>query len=701
MTMKLRNATLSAAVAAVLSTVPAAGQAQDSSLGQLKWFGTIYAKFLDGNRRFENALYNNAETTPGEAGGDQGQGIEFELMFNSQVTKQVEIGGRLKSRFNQNFWANYGGFGEWEDDPRSAQYVKLRGVWARITPGLDWLDSATIGSNDWGMFDAFTQGKSRYIDRDNSSGVLLQGSALDRQLRWDFAWVSLARYFQGVGFNTGDLNTNDGNYVGQLSFTPSPDWNATLIGMYARDKELDENNDTNPLNGIGVRTRWDNAVVGLKGQFSGLGFMDIKGAYYYSDYSIAGSECDANNLESCRFSPMLKDSASDDAWTLNLDFNQLFFDGLSLSVQFFDIGSDYQSITAARRESDVLITEGQEGTWQWGLPDYNYGSRTGPGAAGLGYGGWNEEVQQVVSTIADNDFTDFDEPVAYSVIGWRGVTLVPKWQFGNWELSGEYSYIDFNTNWQACGGQDKDVGCIYPRMEGTHAWGLGGDSRSPYAPYQDRLMQILAFKVMYTLDIGNGIDLMARYKYISDEDDRVTKSKFLTDAYDGYPIAGAALNPNWIPNIGLGGCVGCDDRKADYDTYGFSAGYQLTSDLYAALIYELHKVELIDGTIDVAPVGCGGECAPIGWAEYLTGDHTKNRLGLTFSYFLSGVDFGGTFDYFWGEYDPYFYTNVDGKRVRLRPGAGTNVISTALGDISTSKYDFGQYRMKVWMKVGF
>ena len=699
--MKLRNATLSAAVAAFLSTVPTAGQAQDSSLGQLKWFGTIYAKFLDGNRRYENALYNNAETTPGEAGGDQGQGIEFELMFNSQVTKQVEIGGRLKSRFNQNFWANYGGFSSFEDDPRSAQYVKLRGVWARITPGYDWLDSATIGSNDWGMFDAFTQGKARYIDRDNSSGVLLQGSALDRQLRWDFAWVSLARYFQGAAFNTGDLSTNDGNYVGQLSFTPSPDWNATLIGMYARDKELDENNDKNPLNGIGVRTRWDNAVVGLKGQFSGLGFMDIKGAYYYSDYSIADSECDADNLESCRFSPLLKDSASDDAWTLNLDFNQLFFDGLSLSVQFFDIGSDYQSITAARRESDVLITQGQEGTWQWGLPDYNYGSRTGPGAAGLGYGGWNEEVQQVVSTIADNDFTDFDEPVAYSVIGWRGVTLVPKWQFGNWELSGEYSYIDFNTNWQACGGQDKDVGCIYPRMEGTHAWGLGGDYRSPYAPYQDRLMQIFALKAMYTLDIGNGIDLMARYKYISDEDDRVTKSKFLGDAYDGYPIAGPSLNLNWIPNPGLGGCVGCDDREADYDTYGFSAGYQLTPDLYAALIYELHKVELIDGTVDVAPVGLGFEGAPGSYAEYLTGEHTKNRLGLTFSYFLSGVDFGGTFDYFWGEYDPYFYTDVDGKRVRLRPGAGTDVISTALGDISTRKYDYGQYRMKVWMKVGF
>ena len=93
--MKLRNATLSAAVAAVLSTAPTASQAQDSSLGQLKWFGSIYAKFLDGNRRYEGALYNNFDTVPGDEGGDQGQGIEFELMFNSQGTKQVEIGGRL------------------------------------------------------------------------------------------------------------------------------------------------------------------------------------------------------------------------------------------------------------------------------------------------------------------------------------------------------------------------------------------------------------------------------------------------------------------------------------------------------------------------------------------------------------------------------------------------------------------------------
>lgn len=53
--MKLRNMTLAAAVAAALGAAPAPVLAQSTEVGQIKWFGSIYAKFLDGNRRFENA----------------------------------------------------------------------------------------------------------------------------------------------------------------------------------------------------------------------------------------------------------------------------------------------------------------------------------------------------------------------------------------------------------------------------------------------------------------------------------------------------------------------------------------------------------------------------------------------------------------------------------------------------------------------
>ena len=65
--MKTRNLALAAAVSAALSA-----PATTATAGEMEWFGSVYAKFLDGDRRYENALYNNAETTPGEAGGDQG-----------------------------------------------------------------------------------------------------------------------------------------------------------------------------------------------------------------------------------------------------------------------------------------------------------------------------------------------------------------------------------------------------------------------------------------------------------------------------------------------------------------------------------------------------------------------------------------------------------------------------------------------------
>ena len=69
-----------------------------------------------------------------------------------------------------------------EFDPRSNQYVKLRGVTVTLTPGYTWIDSATIGANDWGMFDPFVIGRIRYIDRDNGSGLLFQGSGVRPQV---------------------------------------------------------------------------------------------------------------------------------------------------------------------------------------------------------------------------------------------------------------------------------------------------------------------------------------------------------------------------------------------------------------------------------------------------------------------------------------------------------------------------------------
>ena len=104
----------------------------------------------------------------------------------------------------------------------------------------------------------------------------------------------------------------------------------------------------------------------------------------------------------------------------------------------------------------------------------------------------------------------------------------------------------------------------------------------------------------------------------------------------------------------------------------------------------------------MAPVGLGFEASnDFGFAEYVTGESEKNRLGLDFSYFLSGVEFGGTIDYLWGTYDPEFYTDSGGRRVKLVAAPGVTSIATPLGNIPLSTVDYGQYRMKVFMKVSF
>ena len=105
--------------------------------------------------------------------------------------------------------------------------------------------------------------------------------------------------------------------------------------------------------------------------------------------------------------------------------------GLSVNLQGFSIGSDYVAIMAARRESDVLLTEGHDGSFAFpGPSNASYGVFKG-NPTRIGYGGWTSEAQQVATINVDNEFTDFDEPFAETAIGWKGLTVNPV--YGNGE----------------------------------------------------------------------------------------------------------------------------------------------------------------------------------------------------------------------------------------------------------------------------
>jgi hypothetical protein len=199
-------------------------------------------------------------------------GTEIELV-NAKVSRAVEA-ARLHSRFNQNFWTNFGGFGDptggqdctgggcGEFDPRSNQYVKLRGLNITLTPGYSWVDTISIGANDFGMFDPYVIGRLRYIDRDNASGLPLQGSAASKAFTWDLTRISLPRLWAGPFFNTGKFHASDAAYGLQMRYAGGSAFDVGAIAQYVSDQEVDTR-DINFDEGQDTRFRFKNSVFGL------------------------------------------------------------------------------------------------------------------------------------------------------------------------------------------------------------------------------------------------------------------------------------------------------------------------------------------------------------------------------------------------------------------------------------------------------
>ena len=92
--------------------------------------------------------------------------------------------------------------------------------------------------------------------------------------------------------------------------------------------------------------------------------------------------------------------------------------------------------------------------------------------------------------------------------------------------SGEYTYLDYDTNWQAFGDDSRPSdSTIYPAIELDT--GVGHNFRSAYAPFQDKQTDIAVARVKYTFDVGKGLDVWGKFKTISETDDRLNDARFL------------------------------------------------------------------------------------------------------------------------------------------------------------------------------
>lgn len=729
---------LAVLVVAGLWAAPAAAQGAGDSL---TWTGINYTKWLWGNLRYDGSAYNFT-TIPGEGFGDNGQATEFELLVASRPSRYVEVSGRLKARFNQNFWTNFGGFGGrdafidsvvngngnctggdcGEFDPRSAEYVKFRGLTVTLTPGYDWVDRVTIGSSDMGMFDPFTIGKIRYIDRDNGKLVLLQGSAMDRKLTYDFARISLPRLWAGPNFQTGDFTTADAAYGLQLQYEASPKFDIAFVYDYTNDIEV-ESTDFDVDDGREIATRARNSVAGVRIGVHPNATFDVRGVAYFSSADSDPRFGAPGAFGIGGFSPLIAGRTDDSAWRLNLDVNDPFANGLSFNVEYFDFGSDFVSLMAARRESDVLITEGFDGTWAFpGPANAAFGVFAG-NPTRIGYGGWQGNAQQVITVNVDNEFTDFEEPLAETVIGWKGFTIIPTWVIGDLELAAEFTDIDYNTNWQAWGDPSRSItDTVYPSFELDS--GVGHNFRSAYAPFQEKETQIMVLKANYYVPVGNGLELFGKLKWIDEEDKRLNDPRFLPYLPGDCPGGGVGCAGNarfyspgnttasWYGNppvITVNGVTGYqwkpfdsitdDDRDMDYTLYQLGAGYQFTDQLFASLTVEIYDVELQDGNTAFQAYNLH---------ELATGQHDKQKIMLYASYILGGAEFGLHYEYDTGEFDPDFgsgfvmqFADAGTAASNQVPVGSAGFRNRFGGWVPAYKREFDHQRLKAFMKVRF
>lgn len=582
--MKKPTLTLLALAAGLAVAAPAMAQKLDFS------GSNIYMKFLDGDQR--RISLDSGDTA---TGADQGQWTEFELRMKAQISRQVEAGVRIQSRSSAAYWTDFG-FAD-ENTPNRAKWMKLRGAYVLVTPGYNWLDTALIGSSDWGQFDPFTVGQVRYIDRDNYNGLYFKGPLPMRGASWELGRLSLPNYLQsnyGQGPNccsSDDTQFNEAVYIGQLKGDIAG-WRVTTSYQIFNDRILRDTN-ANDFDGRDTKTFAKNNVFMLKGEGNVAGFLDVKGAFYRSEYKF-----DSLPVPPAPQQPFdqpwinsPKASVNDRAFKLDLGLNTLPISGLTVNYQYFDIGAGFYSNTASRRETDVLLTEGSEAAWfRWGDPlwiggaakDYQQSPSSARCYKSIGSVCTNDTgLASGANGLVDNAFMDFDEAPAESVQGWKGHTLLVNYEIAKTPISFEYTRIDYNYNWQGAPGPTAG------NPFGSKAFRLSNF----FQPFNDRKTNIFVVKASHLLPVLGGLELSAKYKRVEDK--------------NGFDVS--------TPD---------DDLKTTDSGWTVGAGNQLFGDLYGSLSYGRYGRDY----------KLGNNAATL--------DNHKNITSLRLTYNLAGFETG-------------------------------------------------------------
>ncbi len=540
----------------LLTLVVGLGLACPRARGEVSNFDVsakIYTKFLYQNNDSQGVLtLGNPHPDGDNYSGSNGIGTEAELGIVGRVSPRVSGGMRIKSRFGsvwQDWWEN----GNMTDKAPltgetlgmdHAQYMKLRGTWIRVGTGSEALRWIHVGSSDLGMFNPWTIGKVRYIDRDNANGIFGKGSV--GSLSYDMGIIALPKLFVGPIWSTGlgddrvpqPFITRDFAYAAKAAWDVTDDWTLTSVVSFTDDLEVDlEDPDAsgsplancqdelgNPVPGcehdheVSLTPRYRNlvATVEAKGM---VGDYVTPQAFVAYSMSRLDEDLVTNAAEGDGFTPIVyKDTGSDGladmAIRARVEVEDLVDGRLNLKLEYFNIGEDFNTIFGARREADVLLTDGIVASDQ--LPTLNLA----------------------------NEFMDFDEQWVESCIGWHGATALASLDFGSLTLRVEGTGIDYNTDMQG-----RDVDHVYPRFmynqghtdtelyDYSNRLDRGADPRAVYRRDQQRFTGIGVAWLDYALPFGPGWSLGLKAKVVLDRDERDTSRG--DDDYDGTILSGA------------------------------------------------------------------------------------------------------------------------------------------------------------------
>jgi hypothetical protein len=515
------EAKVNAKVEERMASLPSSSGAPEVPPASISFKGDFFTKLLLRNNTSGGCVsYGNPAPEGDNFSGDNGLCSELGLTITGRVSDRVEAGARIQSRFGAT-WTEWYENGDLNDRPdgsgeslgqNHAAYLQLRGVYLRIAPPIPTVRSVHIGATDLGMFNAWTIGKSRFTERDNGRGAFLQGDFGDA-LGYTFGAISLPKLFAGPGYTTGIADPlienpffqRDAALAYKLNSNALEFMELEQITSVVLDEEadLDDPDAVGSTNAIDARDgavvtnlRYTNVNATLQAKSNAIDWLGITALVGYS-YSTTNDALVFNSVSGAQgFTPVPMGEHHGYAGVVRVALIDPVALDLDLQLEYFNVGRDWVSVFGARREVDLLLTDGfMEG--------------------------------QVATLNVANEFQDFTEPFYEPIIGWHGGTALATWSPGSLEVAGEATFIEYNTD---TGDGSLDTDKVYPDFLSTDGMtdtdlftfantnDRGRDPRSVYHEHQNRRTGIGMLKGAYTLDVLKGITFRAKSKFIYDSD---------------------------------------------------------------------------------------------------------------------------------------------------------------------------------------